>query len=798
MKCLALALLLLCSLPAQADLSAEARARQQEAVALARAGDHRSALLGLRALMAEYPESLALKHDEIVVTFWAGDFQAVLTLAESLDPEETPAYVASAVARAARNRQRFELAVRWYEAAMARAPSRLDLKLGLAMALADAGQPRAARDALTGLPDNETDVRLASAYLHRLDRAFVQAVADYDRVLAEEPDNVEALRGKVEALRGLLLPEQALEIARDHPALLSREEVDRLQADALALRLRSALWSPGKRYPFPEIRRSLEEIEGRLADVDPTGDLGRRLRFDRIVALNAMHRWPEALQEYEALREEGVALPTYVLHNAGQIQLNLRRPEAAERTLREARALAPDDVEIAISLFYALIDQERYGEAQALIDGLVASMDPVLRAAPDAPGKPNPAYLNARVVAAMARAYADRLDEAILMLQAVLEEAPGNRQALVSLGHVYRWRGLPHRAEAVYRQAMSNDPAENLDVDFGLAHTHLAQQDYATVRAAMRRLSPPFLTYASFDDIHLYWSQHFRSQILMDVRYGKSSGDTFGSRQYDASFWWFSYPWRLNYRAYVRTQDSWAEFPQGDHARRRLAGGVEYRGGPWRLMGELSGDRFDLDTPGGRLQADYRASDRWFLGAEADFASYATPLRADRADIRSDRYAARARYRRNEIWEVYGELAVQPFHDGNDVTSAAIDGRYRLVSGNTYKIDLYGGAALLNSTLENPVYYSPDRAFAGHVGVRSTWRQFRRYQHMLVHRLSADVGLYDQKGFGSDPTWTLDYELEWRLSERLALRGGLTLNRRVYDGGEEDGWFFRFGLEGWL
>ena len=782
--------------PVQAELDKEARA--QAAVALARGGDHQTGLEAIRALISEFPDEPGLKYDEIAITFWTGDFERVLSLARSLSREQTPAYVASAVARSARNLKHFGLAITWYRAGLARAPARRDLQLGLAMSLADAGRHREARDTLTDMPAAETDVRLASAYLHRMDRAFVQAVAEYDRILAEDPHDREALRGKVEALRGLLLPDRALAVARDNPGLLSDAEVQRLEADALALKLRSAMWSPEKRYPFPNLHESLQEIDSRLAAVDPESRIGRQLRFDRIVALNAMNRWPEAVDEYEALQAERTPLPAYVLHTVGQAMLNLRRPENAEIILRQALEQTPADAEIRITLFYALIDQERFSEAITLIDELVASIDPVLRATPDSPGQPNPVHINVRIVAAMARAYADQLDQAAAMLESVLVDAPGNRQALTGLGHIYRWRGWPEKAEAIYRQVLSNRPTADLDAGLGLAHARLAQQDYEAVRQAMRRFSPPYLTYMSFDDIHLAWSQHFRSQILFDVRYGKSTGETFGSRQYDASFWWFSYPWRLNYRAYVRTQDSWAEFVEGNHARRRLAGGVEYRRSRLQLAAELSGDRFDMDDPGARIAADYRLSDRWLVGAEADFSSYATPLRADRADIQSDRYRLRARYRHSEWWRLSGEVAFQPFEDGNDVSSASVDGSYRLINGYTYKLDLYGGTSVLTSTLDAPVYFSPKSVYAVHAGVRNTWRQFRRYQQTLIHRLSADAGVYEQQGFGSDPTWTLDYELEWHLSAQVSLRGGLTLNRRVYDGGREDAWFVRFGLEGRL
>lgn len=775
--------------------------RQHQAVELARQGDHESALLTLRALIEQYPDSPSLRHDEIVVSFWAGAYSDALTAAATLDPEKTPSYVAAAIARSARNTGNLELAAHWYRQALKTAPDDLDLRLGLAMTLAESGEHRQARQMVDTLPETrrKTDaVLLASGYLHRQDRAWIPAINEYDQVLVRNPNQREALQGKVAALQGLLLPEQALVIAGAHPGLLGEAEIERLEADALALNLRHALWAPDKRYPFTDVRRSLSRIEMRLRQTDPESRLARQLRYDRIIALNAMNRWPEAMAEYEALTAEGAKPPAYVRHTAGQSYLNLQQPELAEDVLREALLLDPEDVEIQITLFYALIDQERFEEALTLVDSLVAGVEPVLRSSPEDPGKPNPAYTNVLVTAAMARAYADQLEEATARLEAILAEAPGNRQALIGLAHVYRWRGWPDRAAGAYRQVWNPNLQQNFDADYGLTHTLLDQQNYQSVRTAMRRLSPPYLTYLSFNDLHSDWSRHFRSQILFDARYGRSSGDTFGSKQYDANLWWFTYPWQLNYRAYVRTFDSWAEFPEGDHGRHRLAGGIEYRKDRVRLIGELSGDRFDFDTPGGRIQADYRATDRWLLGAEADFASYATPLRADRVGISSDRYSARARYRASELWELTGELVLQPFDDGNDVTLASLHGSYRLINGYTYKLDVYGSTGFSSASLDDRPYFSPESAFALTGGLRNTWRQFRRYQHMLVHRLSADVGMYDQQGFGNSPTWTLDYELEWQLSDRLALRGGLQLNRRVYDGGDEEAWFVRFGLEGRL
>ncbi len=56
-----------------------------------------------------------------------------------------------------------------------------------------------------------------------LERAgdLIQALAHYDALLADTPENRDALRGKVLVLRLLLLPRQALQLAREYPGILS-------------------------------------------------------------------------------------------------------------------------------------------------------------------------------------------------------------------------------------------------------------------------------------------------------------------------------------------------------------------------------------------------------------------------------------------------------------------------------------------------------------------------------------------------------------------------------------------------
>ena len=55
-------------------------------------------------------------------------------------------------------------------------------------------------------------VRLARAYVAEKAGELMQALRDYDGILASSPDRTDALRGKDLLLRSLLLPDQTLEL----------------------------------------------------------------------------------------------------------------------------------------------------------------------------------------------------------------------------------------------------------------------------------------------------------------------------------------------------------------------------------------------------------------------------------------------------------------------------------------------------------------------------------------------------------------------------------------------------------
>ena len=786
---------------AQGQPDAVVRERQAQAAAMARAGNTGEALAIIESLRETAPGDLPLIHDETVILSWDGRHEQVAINALLLDPASTPAYVAGAVGKSARESGRFADAVRWYRAGVAGEPDNTDLQLGLAMALTDTGDGVGGRQVLDELPAvrrRQADALMVSAYIHQAEGAFILAVTDYDAVLALEPGRPDALRNKALALQQSLLPQQALAIEAQYPGTLTAAEISRLEADRYALALRDAAESPDEKYSFVATNQALNQIDDRLAIEDPDSDLARSLRHDRIVGLVAAARWEKAIDYYETLIDSGDPGRAYVHLAAGTAYMNTFQPEQAEAALRRGEAQAPDDRLIKLQLFYALSDLERADEALVIADELRASLKTVQRVTPDARvSKPNEARMQAEIMSGIGRAYADEMRPAEEWLERLTEAAPNNLDARAQLGNVYRWRGRPDKAGPEYEQVLTINP-DMVAARVGRAHNNLDLREYRAVEAEMQEMGRLYVPDPGVWDFNQRWIVHNSSNLIIDARWGESSGTTFGSDQFTIDGWWFSRPINYNYRVYGRTFDSYAEFEDGDHTRRRAAVGGDWRDGPWRVQAEMSFDRDGFGDSGVSALAEYWLTGEWTLGGQVEFNSYATPLRADRAGIESNRYDLYTRFRRDERYSADAGVYYQDFDDGNSVFGASAGSRLRLYERFRYWLDGYVSTAASTASKEDAVYFNPEFVINGLVGVDNTWRMYRRYDTWVTHRLGGNVGLVNQKNFGTDPIWTLDYELNYAVNDQLRFYFGVELNGRVYDGESEDGTFFRAGVNGWF
>lgn len=156
-----------------------------------------------------------------------------------------------------------------------------------------------------------------------------------------------------------------------------------------------------------------------------------------------------------------------------EVELRLRKPADAERTLRQVIASAPGDVDSYLALERALVQQNKLADAIAALEKLVA-VDPK-----------RARELYTRMSQYAMSTYKDA--DAIRYATKALELNPDDAEGYQKLGDLHRDRQQAERAIAAYRQALAKN--ERLyPVYFKLAELLAARGDNAEADRLLRKV----------------------------------------------------------------------------------------------------------------------------------------------------------------------------------------------------------------------------------------------------------------------------------------------------------------------
>ena len=761
------------------------------AITLARAGDYAEALGILDRLRAAHPDDVQLLYDETVILTWADRDADAVANAADIDREEAPDYVLEAVAGAYRDTGRHTEATAWYQALLNTNPQNFDARLGLAFNHVDAGNIDAARVVLEEAPEagtNQTRLALAEAYLFELEDRHIDALARYQAALETSPGDPAALRGMALVLRELLLPSKALAIADEHPGILDKDEIAQLEADVAALEIREGSEA---RYPeerrFEATDRALARLEALLAEPDVDQAVRQRLEYDRIVAFADRGRTAEAVEAFEALDKAPDDLPVYLLERAATAYLEEHQPSKSKRLLENAIERAPDHLGLYFRIFFVYADLREYDKADSVAEKLLTEIA-ASRPADD------PAYLRARILVGLSRAYADRLGDAQQYFESLAAEIPHNTQIRGELANVYRWRGWVDRSLEQYGQILAVEPSF-VAARVGETHTLLDAHEYDDAERALAELESRHGKESAVMTLARRWENHNRSEIYIDTRFGESSGTTFGDEQYEINASWYSRPINNRYRALVRTYDAFAEFPEGDAHRKRAGIGVDYGYSRWRATAVVTVDRSGGDA-GVDLAARYRYSDRLTFGGRLETQSTDTPLRGYRVGVSSELARVNARYAPDEATSIGLSLSAQHLSDGNQARSLLLDGARRILNRPSLKIAAIGEVYGSSRSRDDVAYFSPRHDSSWMAGFRTKWVTYRNHRLDFSQTLSLQAGRYDQASFAAGGIWTADYRLSVAANQRWYVDVGARRQRGFYDGAAEYSTWFVAALGG--
>lgn len=773
--------------------------RRENAVSMARSGQLDTAARTLTVLQHNAPGNDRVLFDLISVLNWQGSHAQVTELAGRLKPGATPVYALEAVASSARKNADFEAAISWYSLALQKEPGSTELLTGLAFSQADGGDAAAAQATYQRLPvayrDSVTGL-LADAYLARSRGDQTRALMAYEQVLAKDADNAEALRGKLRTLRDLLLVDQAIDFATRFPAATTRAETDALYVDRAALWIR---WGaePVTQGPrrFEDLDRALSLLQDNLQRFPADSELGKTTRFDRIAALHLRGRHADVVTAYESLNTPDALIPAYALRAVAGSRLARREPLEALRLYDLALRESPEDFELRLDRFFALVELERHGEARALADELVFSQD-IWRTVPGSRVvKPNPRRLKAEITRALSRAYADDLVRAQSYLADMLAEAPHNTDVRQELANVYRWRGWPRRALNEYLQVYTVEE-QLLSARIGLANSLLDLNMGQEFESLFAELEEAHGDNAGVRRLVRRRDLHRRHELSVTGSGGTSTGEQFGSRQHLAEARWLVGGFGYRWRPLLHLHDSRAEFSDGNAKRRRAGLGLQYRLPNHTLEASASASVEGAARTGLSVAYGWAPGDRWQLDGLLETDSLALPLRAYRDGTSADRIRLGATYRHSELGQIRVAAEAMDFSDGNLRQSILLDTRRRLLNYPRFKFDVVAGAYASRNDLSNVAYFSPSSDRSVNLGGDARWRLFRRYERNFDQQLIVNIGRYNQSGFAGGTVASAELRQIFQLSAALELFFGVRRARALYDGGFEYGTFYQGGLRG--
>ena len=764
------------------------------AIRAARSGDFDNALPVIERRRMQNPSDLTATYDYLVVLGWANRLAEAVATYEALPPGQPPAYVDAAIAKDYRDLGQYDRALALYEDGRQHFPQDLNFAYGEVLTLADAKRAEEAverANALLESSPNDTELLSALLYALQMTDRHAETLEIANRLAQLDAPNREARRQQIIQSGELGDWARTLERAEQSRELFSDAEIRRFAVQAAAAAMRAGD-QPGSNEAEKnaQLDRAIAQLDRQIAKLSNEGPASRpellASRFDRVALMGDRGRVNDIIAEYQALLSERVDIPAYVLKVVADAYETRRDPQTARRLYEEALAGAPNDFQTRIGLFYAEIESEDFDAAFNTIDRLAADQSQFVEMAGGATPVLNPAWLRARLAAAMARYYAGDAAEAEKRVRSMIALAPENASLRQALGSILSGSGKPRAADAQFAAAQRLSPN---DVDIATARADIAITlgDRAGGAAALDgvRLRAPSnrsverlgdrLGVLGRPEAILRFNGTFQGA---NVPVG---GDNFSL---DAQF--FSAPIDNAYRLYVSYGFASAKLPEGNIVNHHAGLGLEYTARDFGASVEVTQDSAPRWLTGARVSLAGTPFDAWRISGFAQLYSSDTPLRAIKNGITANSWGARLSYSPSDgqSYNLLTEMVI--FSDANVRRVVDASSTQRLFTSPHLTLDaipeLY---ASWNSRRDAP-YYNPLDDLSGSLSVVANHILYRRYSFVYSHNLGVTVGEYWEHGFGGRFAASLSYEQRLRMNDVWEGSLGVRLRRQPYDGHGED------------
>ena len=763
-------------------------ARHTAAIEDARAGRLDAALAELATLHQIAPQDNKILSDYLTVLTWANKNTEAVSESKKVDVKNIAEYTLVTLAKAARKTSDFNYALFLYETLAARNPQLIDYKIAHALLQIDGKYYAEAEAEINALKENNpdnVDLLNAQLYLGQQTHSQIKILDASQRLLALDPKNKAVASSLASVASELGATSKSAELGQQYG--LESESMQRLIANHAASHIRWGEFEPiNPKQPYAETDKALSLLDEACkcdwAKLGLSKAAMRKMIFDRMLALQYRHRSAEVIAHYNQLKAQQVEIPTYVMRAVGGAYLDLREPELALEKFDAILSNEPDLRDTQLDKVYALIELERFDEAQKLAKQIVAAETSYLNRNKNPIVRQNDNKLQADVTAALVLAYGDDLARSEKMFAALQKIGPNNVELKNNLATIWRWRGWLDLAAQTYQKILS-DEKDNLQAKYGLANTHMDGRDWALAEQEIKDLNGYIAPEnPSLKALNKRWELHNKRQFVADFSTGKSSGSALGSKSNNANAWLYSAPFNYNYRAFINTGYSYNTFPEGNGRIVTPNIGLEYRSHDWRWATQLGAATADGSGAAGSVTADYRANDYWSFNGGLELNSQQTPVRGQRVGIDGNAINIGATYRWSELMQASASANLTHMSDSNTRQGFGLALDRRLYTAPHYKANIRFGLNTSQNSLNNATYFNPKSDLSLGATLSQDWLTWRRYDRSFTQRLSLTGGNYQQENFGSKGTWSISYSHAWELDNLFGLEYGISHSSQPYDG----------------
>lgn len=649
--------------------------------------------------------------------------------------------------------------------------------IGLAYVYAAQGRTDSALSELTALQSrmqgDSLELRYAFAYVYEQSGRFLEAIAVYDSIIADDPANRTAVRLRLNALSDLGAATEALHQAEE----AFPEEKNLVRSIQARKAVHYIQWKePEKAVQFLE--------------AEPAKDLNFGLRFEYIVALADAGRYAEAISVYEGLEAEGETIPAWVMERAASAYLAEHCPEKALAIYEQALSLNPDFREARMGKFYALQDLREWRAAETELADSEKDTKPFIGSGRHR--EFNPDLMEIHLARGWLLAGEGRLGEADEYFALLRKTAPANLDIRNAQAHVHSWRGWKRKSLDEFNIIESMDP-EYVSLQPGkiavldaLAHKEDARQSllekmnqYPRDRR-FRNVDRSFQIDGMHElaaEMEFQWENDGTRDFFLQTT--ESTPLSLYTRLHAFQLWRRTWNSDLTEAQKSAGEDEPAYF-------RRAGLGLDHIfNSTWSLRQQFSFDYTEGGDFGSYTRLRITPDDHWRVDAIVDTFTIDVPARARIQDVTAVKTAIDTVYRESE-WREYSLLiGRQWFSDGNDRDEILAGISQYLYVKNDWKMRLSGHAYYgMNSQYDDPAitYFNPKNGMGLSVTHMTEQVIWQRYERFFIHRLFLSAGNYKQNGYGNAFTGLIRYEQDHAFTDTHHLMGAVRFGRNVYDG----------------